>query len=257
MFANRIKSLIVAALTLLSVPPMQAVDKTVVKGGSPDGQASQQGFHLVQKSMRAGEIEVLITQDMLRFTNKLNALSSTIDGTTAQVTIVNHEKKQYCKTDLAHWSPTASYMTNLVNFSDYGEVHPAEILTKQVYLNFPADKEILKNPTKFTTAGATKTEKLTVVSAEIITCPLLTKNRNFVAAATKYYDIAGSKSFPLNFESTSRKGSTNKMLRTIVLEKKAINLQEFKIPANYTTSKNQREIYLDSAGADTLQDMLK
>ncbi|HEY9759354.1 MAG TPA: hypothetical protein V6C97_29620 [Oculatellaceae cyanobacterium] len=216
----------------------------------------QPGFHLQQSSLHIADTEVSLASNKVRFDTKANGISTFIDGDTGKVTILNNKNRTFFVTDVSRWSPTALSVSNAIQYFDY-TVLVFDQSGKESYKAFPVTHEKWKNLTKYDTPGRNKDERLTVVGADVISCPTLSQNAHILKAVRKYYNIGPIKAYPLEYESQSRKGSTNKSLTTKLLERKSFSADLVKVPSDYQPAKDMRSVYIDSAATDTLEDMLK
>jgi hypothetical protein len=214
------------------------------------------GYHLRQLSEKLGPLEAFIWGDFSRYNNNSNATSYIINAKTSEVTILNHKRKEYWVTPYQQFSPALSYLNKMARFNDYMELKPIGSRSGNL-LSFPTKILKLENPQKFKGTALTKTEKLTVVSAELVGCPSLGQDKNMVLPVSRFLSIPAGHDFPLEFTYTNRKGGVHKILKTAVAEKVKLRPDNFKAPADYKQAKNQNEVYLDSAGHDTLEDMLR
>lgn len=216
----------------------------------------QPGFHLQQSSAHIADTEVSMASNKVRFDTKANGMSTFIDGDTGKVTILNNKNKTFFLTDISHWTPTVLSVSNVIRYFDY-TVLVFDQSGKENYKGLPVTHEKWKNLTKYDTPGRSKNERLTVVGADVISCPTLSQNATILKAVRKYYNIGPFKAYPLEYESQSRKGSTNKSLTTKVLERKSFSTELVKVPADYQPAKDLRSVYIDGTATDTLEDMLK
>jgi hypothetical protein len=100
-------------------------------------------------------------------------------------------------------------------------------------------------------------EKLTVVSGELVGCPKLSQDKNMIVPVSRYLSIPAGHDYPMEFTYVNRKGGVHKILKTSLAERVKVRPDSFKAPPDYKLAKNQSEVYLDSAGHDTLEDMLR
>jgi hypothetical protein len=240
-------------LLLLFVTANLSIYSNAATGAEID---SINGYHLRQLSEEIGPVETLVSGDFCRFDNNANATTFIINSRTNEVTILNHKSKEYWTTPVAKFSPSLSFINKMQRFSDYQDLRPAGTRTSSI-LSLPTTVEILKNPEKFTTNAVSKLDKLTVISGEIAGCPSISQNRNMARFASKFFSMPESHAYPLEYSYKNRKGAVHTILRTSLAEKAKVRQDSFKAPLDYKKAKSQSEIYLDSAGHDTLEDMLK
>jgi hypothetical protein len=214
------------------------------------------GYHLRQLSEEIGPVETLVSGDFCRFDNNANATTFIINSRTNEVTILNHKSKEYWTTPMARFVPALSFINKLQRYADYQDLRPAGTRTSRI-LSLPTTVEILKNPEKFTSNAVDKRDKLTLISGEIAGCPSISQNRNMARFTSKIFSIPESHAYPLEFTYKNRKGGVHTILRTSLAEKAKVRQESFRPPLDYKKAKNQSEVYLDAAGHDTLEDMLK
>ena len=216
----------------------------------------QAGYHLQQTSTHMPVTDVALCGNKVRFDTPLNNITTIVDGDNSKITILNNKTKSYFLTDLSHWSPSALSLSNVLQYFDYSVLVFSQS-SGESFNSFPVTHEKWLNPTKYVTPGRNKDERLTVISADAISCGSISKNPTILKATQKYFNIGPVRAYPLQFESMSRKGSTNKSLTTKIIENKTYTSPLDKLPADYKPIKNQRDIYLDKSSSDTLEDMLR
>jgi hypothetical protein len=243
--------LFVFAVSSLSIDLLIAPGRTEAADLS-----SVSGYHLRQESEELGPLEAFIGGDFCRFDNNANATSYIINARTSEITILNHKRKEYWVTAYQQFSPALSYLNKMVRFNDCMELRPSTD-ARGTMLSLPTKILKLENPQKFRGVALSKTEKLTVTSGELVGCPSLGHDKNMVLPVSKFLSIPAGHDYPLEFTYVNRKGGVHKILKTTVAEKFKISANKFKPPSDYKQAKNQNEIYLDSAGHDTLEDMLR
>jgi hypothetical protein len=240
-------------LLLLFVTANLSIFSNAATGAEID---SINGYHLRQLSEEVGPIETLVSGDFCRFDNNANATTFIINSRTNEVTILNHKSKEYWTTPIAQFAPALSFINKMERYTDYLDLRPAGTRTSSI-LSLPTTVEILKNPEKFTSNAIGKWDKQTVISGEIAGCPSISQNRNMTRFASKFFSMPESHAYPLEFTYKNRKGGVHTILRTSLAEKAKVRQESFRRPPDYKKAKNQSEVYLDSAGHDTLEDMLK
>jgi hypothetical protein len=230
---------------------------TGLKAGAKSNEADMiSGYHLRQLAEEVGPIEVYVTHDFCRFDNESNALSYILNGKSSEVTILNHTQKQYWISPFSKFSPGLSYINKMVRYSDY-QVLQMVGTKATTTLGLSATLFSYKNPEKFIGTALTRTDKLIVISGEVVGCAAISQNQNLCHAAAKFYSVPFSAAFPLQFTYMNRKGGIHTILKTSVAQKVQFTESRLQIPTGYKRANNQNEIYLNSAGRDTLEDMLK
>jgi hypothetical protein len=214
------------------------------------------GYHLRQVSEEQGPLELFISGDFCRYDNSANAISYIVYSKTGEMTVLNHKRKQYWVTPYQQFSPALSYLNKMVRFNDYMDLKQTSSTSGSMF-TLPTTISKLENPQKFRGTAVSKTEKLTVISGSIVGCPRLSQDKIMVLAVSKFLSIPSGHDYPLEFTYANRKGGVHKILKTTVAEKVKVRPDTFKPPADYKPAKNQSEVYLDSAGHDTLEDMLR
>ncbi len=214
------------------------------------------GYHLRQVSEEAGPLEAIIAGDFCRYDNSANATSYIVNAKSGEITVLNHKRKQYWVTPYQQFSPALSYLNKMIRFNDYMDLKQVDTVSGSMY-NLPTKISKLQNPQKFTGTASSKFEKLTVISGQLTGCPKLSQDKNMVLPVSKFLSIPVGHDYPLEFTYVNRKGGVHKILSTRLVDKVKVRPDSFKPPPDYRPAKNQSEVYLDSAGHDTLEDMLR
>jgi hypothetical protein len=220
---------------------------------SAQKKALPQAFALEQKNILIGNVRVTISGSEARF-DCLNLQSSfLVSGKSKTLSILNHRNKLYWTTAAERWQPNHFQVTNLVSYADTEVLRFKERKLDHMFC-FPTQKEIFINPEHYSTPGRTNSEKLTITSAELVSCPLLTSDKTIISSAARLYSVPTGSAFPISFDSKNRKGGENHDLSTSSLARTTFDPKIMSIPPDFKKAKTQQEASLTAGASSVMED---